>query len=105
MVKPRSSTASENAWISSAKIARSIVGTTSPIVPLPDVPLPPGFREKLGQREIAVNTTLPSGTQSSTDILVAGQEANTVIESFGGLLFDQTTSVSGSPTSTPGCGR
>lgn len=56
---------------------RSINGfgvvTTSPIVPLPDVPLPPGFREKLGQREIAVNTTLPSGTQSSTDILVAGQ--------------------------------
>ncbi|MGH1503291.1 MAG: DUF4349 domain-containing protein [Acidimicrobiales bacterium] len=41
-----------------------------------------------------------SVTVEVDDILVAGQEANTIIEGFGGLLFDQTTSVSGSPSST-----
>ncbi len=33
MVKPRASTASEKLWISSAKIAWSMVGTISPMVP------------------------------------------------------------------------
>ncbi len=41
-----------------------------------------------------------SVTVEVDDILVAGQEANTIVAGFGGLLFDQTTSVSGSPTST-----
>lgn len=50
------------------------VVTSNPIVPLPDVPLPPGFREKLGQRETAVNTRLTSGSTSPTDILVSGQD-------------------------------
>lgn len=47
---------------------------TQPIVPLPDVPLPPGFREKLGQRETVTSTRLSSGTASATEILVAGQD-------------------------------
>lgn len=50
------------------------VVTTNPIVPLPNVPLPPGFREKLGQRETVVGTRLTSGSSSATDILVSGQD-------------------------------
>jgi hypothetical protein len=50
------------------------VQTSNPIVPLPDVPLPPGFREKLGQRETVVSTRLTSGSTSATDILVQGQD-------------------------------
>jgi hypothetical protein len=50
------------------------VVSSNPIVPLPDVNLPAGFREKLGQRETAVNTRLTSGSTSATDILVSGQD-------------------------------
>ena len=44
------------------------------IKPLPNVPLPPRFREKLGQRETVVGTRLTSGSSSATDILVSGQD-------------------------------
>ncbi len=47
---------------------------SNPIAPLPDVPLPPGFPEKLGQRETFTNTRLTAGTASATDILVTGQD-------------------------------
>lgn len=50
------------------------VVTTPPIVPLPDVDFPPGYREKLGQRETITSTRLTSGTVSATDILVEGQD-------------------------------
>jgi hypothetical protein len=48
--------------------------TTQPNVPFPDVPLPPGFREKLGQRETVVPGSLTRGSASTTDILVNGPE-------------------------------
>lgn len=47
--------------------------TTPTVIPLPNIPLPAGFREKLGARETITSTSLASGQQSSTDILVAGQ--------------------------------
>jgi hypothetical protein len=45
---------------------------TGTVIQLPDIPLPPGFREKLGERETLTATTLTSGQRSATDILVTG---------------------------------
>jgi hypothetical protein len=57
---------------------------TSPSVPVPEVPLPSGFEEKLGAREVVASTPsrLAAGTSSSTDILVEGGE---LIAHKGGL--------------------
>lgn len=47
--------------------------TTPTVVPLPNVPYPPGYLEKLGARETIAATSLARGQRSSTDVLVAGQ--------------------------------